>query len=136
MAKFGSFGNLIFEVSYNKILTFDKWQRTTKHRYQKHDIINYTPKLESLGKELQEISFEIYFNFAFNVNPREEMQKLRQMCDRAEVNYLVVGGEIVGDCLWVIEEISESVETFGGAGQVLSSRATVKLKEYEPVGDF
>lgn len=134
--RIGAFGNLVFEVSYNKILTFDKYQRTTKHRYQKHDIINYTPKLESLGRELEEISLEIYFNRALNVNPKEEIQKLRQMCNNAEVNYLIIGGEVIGGCLWVIEEVSENPEHFGGGGQILTSRVNVQFKEYEPVGDF
>jgi hypothetical protein len=58
------------------------------------------------------------------------------MCNEAEVNYLIIGAEVIGNCLFVIEDVSESVETWGGAGQIISSTVTVKFKEYATVGDF
>ena len=134
--RIGAFGDLVFEVSEQKILTFDNWQRTTKHRYQKHNILNHKPKLESVGSDLEEITLEIYFSHFLNVSVKSEMEKLRKMCDDSAANFLIIGGEVVGDCLFVIEEISESVEVWGGSGQILSSRVKVKFKEFEKVGDF
>lgn len=136
MARIGAFGSLVFEVSGHKILTFDDYQRTTKHRYQKHDIMNYKPKLESVGKELEEISLKIIFHRALNVDPRAEVEKLRNMCNNAECNFLIIGAEVIGNCLFVIEEVSESVDIWGGVGQIISSSVTVKFKEYVTTGDY
>lgn len=136
MARIGAFGDLLFEVSYFKILSFDKWQRTTKHRYATHNIMNYKPKLESVGKDLETISLEILFHTGLGVDPRTETEKLRTMCNNGEVNYLIVGAEVIGNCLFVIEEVSEAVEHWSGTGQILTSRVTVKFKEYASAGDF
>lgn len=136
MARFGAWGDLVFEVSSFRILTFDNYKRKTSHRYAKHEIMNYKPKLESVGNDLEEVELQIKFMTSLGVNPIDEMEKLRAMCRSAEVNYLIIGTTVIGDCLFVLEEISEQVDTWDGTGNILASTVNVKFKEYAVVGDF
>lgn len=136
MANIGAFGDCVFTVSSFKILTFDNYKRTTKHRYVKHDIFNYKPKLESVGPELEEIEMKIKFMVSLGVDPKTETEKLREMCRTAECNYLIIGAEVIGGGLFVIEEISEEVISWSGTGKIISSEVEVKFKEYVIVGDY
>ena len=136
MARFGAWGDLVFEVSSFRILTFDNYKRITKHRYAKHEIMNYKPKLESVGNDLEEIELQIKFMVSLGVNPAFEVEKLREMCRNAETNYLIIGTEVIGGCLFVLEEISEQVDSWSGTGEIISSTVNVKFKEYVIVGDF
>ena len=136
MARFGAWGDLVFEVSSFRILTFDNYKRKTSHRYVKHDIFNYKPKLESVGNDLEEVELKIKFMTSLGVNPAVEIEKLRAMCRNAETNYLIIGTEVIGGCLFVVDEISEEVESWSGTGEIISSTVNVKFKEYVVVGDF
>lgn len=136
MARFGAWGDLVFEVSSFRILTFDDYKRTTKHRYVKHEIMNYKPKLESVGQDLEEIEMKIKFMTSLGVDPATETEKLRAMCNAAECNYLIIGTECIGSCLFVLEEISEEVKIWDALGRIVSSEITVKFKEYVVVGDY
>ena len=126
----GIFGSVVFEVSGQKVLTFDDYSRTVKHRYQTHSILNGKPKLESVGADLIEISLKIKLSAFLNVNPKLELEKLRRMCENAEVNFLIIGSEKIGDNQFVIEEVSEDVKHWTNRGEMLDVDATVKFKEY------
>lgn len=137
MARFGAWGkDFVFEVSSFRILTFSGYKRKTAHRYVKHEIMNYKPKLESVGNDLEEVELTIKFMKTLGVDPAAEVEKLRKMLIAAECNYLIIGTEVIGNCLFVLEEISETVDTWDGAGKILASTVNVKFKEYAVVGDF
>lgn len=129
-APIGAFGDLVFEVSIEKVLTYDDYKRESKSRYAKHDLINQTSVLEWLGTELEEISFKMTFTVSLNVNPAEETEKVRQMCLDGVADYLVLGNTIIGDNLWIIESVSEAAVAWDNSGNILVSTVDVKMKEY------
>lgn len=128
--KIGVFANLVFEVSTEKVFTFDDYQRETKARYEKHKLINRTPVLEFLGRDLTEISFEMKFYRQLGVNPRTAARRVRELCEKGTADYLVIGNEIISDNLFVIESCSESVEMWDGFGNPIVSAVKVKMIEY------
>lgn len=126
----GAFATLVFEVSSKKVLTYDNYRRESKARYAKHDLINQPPVLEWLGRELEEISFDMTFTATLNVNPAEETEKARQLCRDGIADYLILGNTVVGDCLWIIESVEEKVKAWDHSGNILVSTVAVKMKEY------
>ena len=126
--KVGAFGNVVFEVSSWKILTFDDFKKTVKHNYAEHKILNGKPILESVGQELIEIAMKILLNRNLGVDVKTEISKLERMCQMAESNFLIIGSESMG--LFVIESLEEGVQHFDGAGNFLSVEVAVKFKEY------
>lgn len=135
----GTFGDIIFQVSSFKVLTFDNYKRTTRHKFAQHEIIRQKPVVESLNSELESVTLTITFNSALNVNPRTAIEKLRQICREARAEYLIVGTEVIGDCRFVIEEISEDIIFWDMLGNPRVSKADMKLLEYSdnrPVIDF
>lgn len=128
----GSFGELVFEVSRERVFTYDEYNRESKARYAKHELINQAAVVEYLGRELEEITFNMIFNIRLGVNPAEEAQRARELCHDGIADYLILGNEVIGDNLWTIESISESAEFWDGEGHIIASKIKVKMLEYVP----
>ena len=129
-ASIGAFADLVFEVSSFKVLTYDEYKRESKSRYARHELINQKSVVEWLGSELEEISFKMTFTATLNVNPKVEAEKARRLCLDGVADYLILGNEVVGDNLWVIETMSEAAEAWDNAGNILASTVEVKMIEY------
>lgn len=134
MARFAAFGNLVFEVSGFRILTFSGYNRKTRHKYSRHQILNNVSKLESVGIEPQEISMKITLLQSLGVDVKAETAKIRKLCDEGTVDYLIVANEVLG--LFVIEEVTEDAEMFDCWGRPILSKLDLKFVEYNPQGDF
>ncbi|MEG0261001.1 MAG: phage tail protein [Lysinibacillus sp.] len=122
MAKIGSFGDLVFEVSENKTKTFSNFQRTTKSRWESHNLLSHKPELEFEGAGTDDISFTIVFRADFGVNPEKEMAKLREFISR--------GKKPISPNYWVIEKAVESHKSIDHHGNILSMEVQLSLLEY------
>lgn len=126
----GSFHDLVFEVSSDLVRTYHDYNRETKARYAKHDLVNRTTVIEYLGREPDEISFTMTFHISLGVKPAEEISTLRRLCQDHIADYLILGNSVVGDNLWVIESVSEEVTATDHFGLVLVASAKVTMLEY------
>lgn len=126
----GAFSEIVFEVSNYKVSTFKNYKRSTKAKFSEHETIGQPPKLEFLHKELETISMEIIFHKSLGVNPAEEVQKIREMCEEGTADFLIIGEKVIGNGQWIIESVSESVDVWDGQGQIFSSKVDLDLKEY------
>lgn len=131
----GAFGDLVFEVSAMKVLTFDGFKRDVKAKYAEHSIIGRPAVLEFVGRELEEISLTIKIVSSLGVNPAEVALQLREMCQSGEPNFLIIGNTVYGENEFVITDVSESVIRWTGGGDVMTNDIEVKFKEYVPSGD-
>lgn len=128
----GSLGDVVFEVSSREVITFDGLKRNTKSRYGNHEIIGQKPLLEYLGPDGEEISFSMKFSIGWGVDPTEQANKLRELCEKGEAMYLIIGNQTIGANQWVIESVSEAMTTVDNMGRVIVSEVDVRLKEYVP----
>ncbi|MBR4153357.1 MAG: phage tail protein [Selenomonadaceae bacterium] len=126
--KVGSLGDYQFECSNKTIKTINNYQATCKARYATHNLINLKPRLEFLGSEPRELSFDIYLSTDLGIQPEVEKLRLTAMLNSGKVNHLTIGGEVIGR--FVIESIDEKVDAFGRGGKIVASKVTLKLKEY------
>lgn len=131
----GAFGEIVFEVSALRVLTFDGFKRDVKAKYAEHSIIGRPAVLEFVSRELEEISLTIKLISSLGVNPAEEALKLREICQSGEPNFLIIGNTVYGENEFVITDISESVIRWTGGGEIMTNQLEVKFKEYVPSGD-
>ena len=61
---------IIFEVSDNRVLTFESMSREVSGRWTEHEVLGVKPKAEFLGPGLQTISLTIHLSAALGVKPR------------------------------------------------------------------
>ncbi len=130
MARIGSFGNLVFNVSDKTIKTFDNMKWDFSAKYATHDRHIMADLLEYQGPEIETISFEIEFSIFLGVNPIKEIKKLREMVRNGHIGRLVIGGTIYGNYKWIIQKGTISLQYFDGKGKLLSAKADITLKEY------
>lgn len=130
-SKIGSLGEIAFEVSnYDRILTLDNYSKSITANYAEHEVIGSKPLLEFTGPKLQTISFDVLISAYLGYNPRKQMKQLIEYCEKGAVLSFILGDEPIGDNKWVIESLTEKAEQFTGNGEILSSTASISLKEY------
>ena len=130
----GCFGEIIkFEVSSNKILTFDKLKRSQAGRWATHPIVLKAPKSEFLGPDLAEASMEVTLSAEHGVKPRSTLNAIEKAVRNGTVDIIAIGGKVFGygGHKWYIESMSETWDEVWSLGEL--TRATVQLnfKEYE-----
>lgn len=130
MALIGSWGDLTFEVSREKVKTFTglKWDSSVK--YSTHDRHLKEPLLEFTGKDVESMSFSMVFSVFLGINPIEEVAKALQAMRRGEVHRLIIGPKAYGTSKWVITKLSNSLDKYDNKGNLLSSKINVTMKSY------
>lgn len=130
LAKIGSFGDVIFEVSPKKTKTFSEFERSGSARWNDHEIIGKKPKSEFEGPDLEEVSFTLLLKAELGINPKKELEKLRKMRDSGKVASFIIGGKPISQNYWSIRQLSESHKVVDNKGNLLSASVDVELKEY------
>ena len=67
---------IIFEVSDNRVLTFESMSREVSGRWTKHEVLGVKPKSEFLGPGCQTVNMTIHLSAALGVKPRRILDKI------------------------------------------------------------
>ncbi len=126
----GAIGDVLFEVSSFRVLTYKDFKRSTKIRIAKHEIIGQTPLLEFLGQDVEEVAFKVQLHSGLGVNPWNEYVKLLELCRNGEANYLIIATHAFGRYKWLIESVDLDVIHWGPKSSILNCECDLKLKEY------
>lgn len=126
----GFMSDIPFVASSLYTCTFDDYGRSSGGRWAQHDIIGDKPVLEFIGPDIEKISFTMQLRVDQGVSPEKMLKKLRKLRDEAKYFPLVIGGKLIGNNMWVLESIDESVSFWGMLGNMLSAKVSVTLKEY------
>ena len=127
----GYFGDLIFESSDKRVLTFNTFNRTTTPRWEEHNVIQNKPVAEFIGADNDLINFNINLNAALGVNPLEEADRWREVAATGEARLLVIGDKALGTDLWRVMSVTDNWGTVLNDGSVYSTNLTIALKEYQ-----
>lgn len=130
MGMIGSLGDVVFEVSTDKVRTFDDFSRSGSARWATHDIIGQKPLTEFSGPGQEEISFSMHLSAGLGINPSVELQKLRTMRDTGKVVPLIIGTAPISSSYWGIENLDEKHSTYDNKGRLIVAQVDVKLREY------
>jgi phage protein U len=130
MALIGCWGDITFAVSRKEVKTFTglKWDSGVK--YSTHDRHLKEPLLEYTGREVESMSFSMFFSAFLGVNPISEVAKLLQAMRRGEVHPLIIGPKAYGTNKWVITKVSTSLDRYDNRGNLLVSKVSVTMKSY------
>lgn len=130
MGQLGSFGEIIFEVSYEQMRTFFDFTRSASGRWVAHERFGQKPRSEFLGPSLDEISFTMRFDVKHGMNPKAEMDRLLDWCRSGKVETLIIGGTPIGRDQWTIKSVTQNWKVLDGQGRLLTGEANVSLEEY------
>ena len=123
----GSFGNIVFDVSVQRVMTPSEIQRERKARFEEHKVLGSLPRLEFLAPELADMSMRIRLRADMGVNPFNEADRLAKMCKEGKVARLMIMGVNCGNM--VLESVSQDLRPAGAKG-LPTLDLTLKFKEY------
>lgn len=126
----GYYGDIIFESSDKRLLTFSDLNRTTESRWAAHEVIMRKPAQEFLGPGLDTVTFSINLNGRLGVKPRHEMEKWLIKSRAGTADFFFVGGKGLGVNKWIVKNVSQMWGTVLNKGEVLSGKVDVTLEEY------
>ncbi|MEA5041383.1 MAG: phage tail protein [Oscillibacter ruminantium] len=130
MAVIGTWGDVVFSVSRNKIKTFDglKWDVAAK--YATHDRHLKDPLLEYIGTDVESISFSMTFSVFLGVNPMTELTKFITAVRSGTAARLVIGPKAYGKNKWVATKISNQLDRYDNRGNLLAAKVDVTMQAY------
>lgn len=130
LAELASFGDIVFEVSDDKVLTYDQFTRTTESRWVNHKILYDKPDLEFEGAGTDSISLRVLLRAELGVNPEEQMAKIREFARRGKKAFFIRGNKPISVNYWVINKAVETHKTIDQHGNVLTMEVELNLLEY------
>ena len=131
MGKIGNFGKTItFEVSSNKIVSPKDITRSVSARWQAHSLLGKKPKSEFLGPDADETTLNVVLSAEHGVKPRATLEKLESAVASGTVDYLVIGGKIVGKNKVYLESMSEEWNCVWNKGELVKATVELVVKEY------
>lgn len=126
----GLFGDIVFETSDKRILTFTDFKRDTASRWAKHDVIGQKPTTEFIGPDLDEITFTVKLVASLGVNPRKEAEKWLKYAREGSAETLVIGNKAMGVYKWTVQSASQMWNVVLNKGEVYSANVDISLQEY------
>ncbi|MBQ2615285.1 MAG: phage tail protein [Synergistaceae bacterium] len=129
----GTLGSVVFEVSTEgDVRTFRDLKKSDSASYTEHKILGRKGLLEFTGTNASTCSLTIRLTrgMGFTIDPVREINALYGHMRQADALPFVVGGNVIGEGLWVIEGIDTDYKIIGAAGQVMDIEISLKLREY------
>lgn len=127
----GYFGNIVFETSDKKILTFTDFKRSIGANYSEHDRNGKKSRLEFNGPENQEVTFKMKILAGHGAKPWQTLHKLVVACEKGKVWPLVIGTHKVGGGNYVITKLGAQYDHVWNGGELVGVSIDVTLKEYK-----
>ncbi len=129
MGQIGSFGDIIFETSADKILTPQGIKREIASRWNNQEVIGQKPVSEFSGPGLDTVTLTIILDKRFGVEPKVIMDKFLSYCRSGEAFTLIIGTAIGVD-KWKITQVSQMWDIVDKDGHVISGKVELTFEEY------
>lgn len=120
--------SIVFEVSADKMLTWQEARRSGAARWVTHDVFAGKPKKEFIGPGLDKVDLVVRLDINIGVVPRDELRRMREQRDLGNVLQFTVGGEFVGD--FSIENLAEGWKHVSRTGVLTVAEVSLALEEY------
>lgn len=131
MSIIGNFGTrIIFETSDRRILTFSGMTQKISGQYAKHSIIGQKDRPEFTGPGNRSVSFKIVLDISMGICPRDVMASIEEAVENGEVEYLIIGGKLIGSNKFYISSVSEAMDVVMGRGEIVRATLNVTMEEY------
>ena len=121
---------IVFEVSSQRVLTFDGLNRRNTARFAEHGTLLQKPISQFVGAALDSIDIKIILHSHLGVNPQAEFNKLINIQRSGQVVTFIVGRQVLGVFRWRIENLGVTYEKIDPDGFCHESEVSLSLREY------
>ena len=126
----GQLGDYEFEVSTESVKTFDGLKFSNSASYTEHKVLGRKGVVEYTGLNASTASLKISLNEYMGVDVLEEISAFYEYLNEGTALVFMLGGEVMGEDMWVIESLDEEYTEIDNQGGVRRADITLKLKEY------
>lgn len=134
MGEVGYWGkDLRFEVSDERVFTFNDMNRTVSGRWTEHDVVGNKPMSEFTGAELSKVTMTIVLSVLRGISVKsisDTVTYLEKAVEDGQVEYLYVGGKRIGDRMMKIESMSETWDVIYTGGVLTKATLQLTFSEY------
>lgn len=130
MATIGCFGDLMFQVSDQTVLSLENWKWSGSARYSTHQLHGHQALTEFTGLDADQISFDITFSWALGTEPLKQVWELFKIQRNGRALPLTIGNHPYGYYRWTILSISNQINYTDVHGDLYMVKVTLKLQEY------
>ena len=131
MAQVGMLGDVIFEVSSEKVLTLSNVKWSGSARWSTHDRHLQNALTEFTGIEPDKISFDIVVSWYNGIqDPQEAVNKIWEYERKGKAVPLTIGEKGYGKYRWTVTGHSSVMEYFDANGNLMHYTMTINLQEY------
>lgn len=124
------FGTKAFEVTQNRIYTFENIQYGSTLSTQKQDSSGKKPSTYNKGPGLNTLSISIKLDVSLGVNPRKEIEEWEAIKDAGIAYPFLLGGRPLGKNKWLLVSVQAIMLVIDNSGNVLSAELELKFDEY------
>ncbi len=126
----GYLGNIVFEVTADKIETFNNASWGGSASYGTHQRHNGTTLLEFVGSDADTFSFDIKLSAELGVDVMGEIKKILTAERNGEILRLVIGKKSYGRYRWVIKKHTVKMKYYDRRGNLTAADVSLSLTEY------
>ncbi len=130
MATIGCLGDILFEVTQDKIMTPSSFSWSGSASYTTHDRHLTNAMTEFTGLAPDTISLEVTLSMYLGVDPMESLVKLWTYERNGRALPLTIGNKAYGKYRWTITSHTMKAQDFLKDGTVSSATVSISLQEY------
>ena len=131
LAFIGYYGDIVFSVNQDYMLTPKDYEREGGSRWHDHDLILRKPVSQFGGPELEKQKFAIILDATHGVNPETQLKRLREIRDKGIVLPLILNSVPVSQNPWRLDSLHEKDNLFDGEGWRYRCVVELNLTEYD-----
>ena len=123
-------GDYTFEASAQNVNTFTDLKFTNSAAYSEHKILGRKGLLEFTGLNASSCSLSIHLESSFTDKLEDTISYFYEAMNDGLALAFVIGGQVMGEGLWVIESLNESYPRISSRGEFFTADLSLNLKEY------
>lgn len=125
-----SFAGKAFEVSRNRIYTFDSLSGSFGLITEEQDVEGNKPSTYIKGKNLESVSFSVGLRQSKTVNVENEINSWRKICNAATPYMLFIGGKPVINNKFLLVSVNIDDTLYSVRGKLIKAVLNLEFKEY------
>ena len=126
----GTLGGIAFEVSEERIRTFNNYKFSAGASYSEHNIHNKKSLIEFTGLKASNVTLDIVLDESLGLDVGDELKELFNLMEDHKPVKFILDGKIQGWEKWIIESLDVSHDIINNKGHTIKASVNIKLREY------